>query len=211
MEAKIWKLVETLKKDADTAGTLKEEATNSKKGLSTLHGTHNKMLTALKDVGYSEGDVSEFVTGLKVKLEKATELEGTAEKGKTENQKLLDRIQNLEKKSTTATEEAKREKTLRRQGVIREVLTGKLKDKIYGLNAHVTAMINEKLVDLGDDEKTVHFVKDGQQIDMDTGITEYLDAHKDDQKNDQSGGSGGGNQGTGESGDKVKGQKNTRA
>jgi len=127
--SELWKLVEALKTSADSVDGLKEEATKSKKGLSTLHSTYNKVLATLKDVGYEEGEVPEFITGLKDKLAKVAEAETKAKGSESENQKLLNQIESLGKKFEKADDDAKREKKLRRQGVIREALTSKFKDK----------------------------------------------------------------------------------
>jgi hypothetical protein len=200
----LFEVVAAIKKEADSIPDLKSSASSAKKGYDSLQTTHNKMVSGLKELGYESGDVPEFISGVKVKLDKAAEIETVAEEGKGQNKQLLSQMKSLEKKFETADAEAKREKTLRRQGVIREVLTSKFQNRIYGLGAHVTSIINSELVELGDDEKTVYFKKNGARTDVDTGVTEYLEAHKDDQRNDQNGGTGGGNQGAGESGGKVK-------
>ena len=175
---------------ADAVGSAKNERAREVEGLKNQLST---FLPVLKDLGYNpDSPDPEFSKRLK----------GELETGKAGKEKLSDtekRLQSLEARLNETQAKYTQSETMRKNAIVKELLSKHLVGKIHGANARTENLILTGEVTLGADDKSL--VWRGQD-DFTRGLTSYLDANKDELVNSQGGGAGAGARGGNPSGAK---------
>lgn len=195
----------------EVVSALASEATTHKTGLSTLHSTHNKVLNELKALGYTGGELSNFVNEVKTKLESAqaaqNQLGETGRKLTEEQKRFLDletKLSEITGKLSATEQSAQKAALALKQKTIKEAVLPKLKDRIFGADLRAEKLIADGLFTT-DENGSIIFKKGDTVFDVDKGIEEYLKdpANADDLKNTQRPGMNGGAGMNGNSGAKV--------
>jgi superfamily I DNA/RNA helicase len=183
------------------------EADSHKTGLSTLHSTHNKVINELKALGYQGGEINSFISELKSKVEKVSEYETRANQAGAKLTEEQRRLLDLEKKLSSLSEQAEKDKNSLRSRKLKDAVLPKLKDRIFGADLRAEKLIADGLVTELDDGRLI-YRKGTDEFDLEKGLEEYLKLPEniDDLKNNQNAGAG-----TGAMRGGVQGKVMTRA
>lgn len=94
--------------------------------------------------------------------------------------------------------------------VLASRLGKRLGENLYSADLHAKDLVNSKKVKLGDDGESIFFVNGDEEIDFDTGITDYIEKHSSDKRNTQRSGSGSSSDGEGDEGNNKPDDMETR-